>query len=230
MHGNNILSIKSQEFLKNQMHISTSDLIIHIVNNISNSNSLVSDFIEFFIELQLPYIIYSNHVGAIENIKNKTYLNQKFDDYIKKYNIGSKDYEYKIIDLLRHAFINFREGGILQLYQGRETEGWYPKVICDEYIGIEEHIDELDDEITIYRGTTIDEFESKEYGQSWTLDEKIATRFPLSNYESADNERIVLKTNIHKDAIYFYDKHGVEKEVIIDTHKINLITIRRDLK
>ncbi len=152
------------------------------------------------------------------------HLNNELCEYSKKYSIKKDSSTYFIFDNIRHAFINYCSGGILAIYQRREAEGWYPKIIIPFNIGDRKDIELLDNNVVIYRGASKDEYNSKRFAQSWTLDENIAKQFAFNHYEGQpdyrDTIRVVLKTIIDKADIYYHQKDGREKEVIINSNKL----------
>ena len=133
--------------------------------------------------------------------------------------------EYYTFDSIRHAFISFKAGGIYNLYKHREAECWYPKVLIRNNMGISSNVDDLDSEITIFRGTSKEEYDSAIYSQSWTLYRKVAEEFAFKHYENQEDykttSRIVLQTSISKNHVYYYDKYDDEQEIIIDERKLN---------
>jgi hypothetical protein len=134
---------------------------------------------------------------------------------------------YKILDPLRKWYVDFCYGGIMQAYKGIDAEFWYPKIIFKEKI--ESDILELPEKITLYRGTSIDEYDSKSYGQSWSLSKKVAKEFAYKYYsdewkrKSLKLDRIVLKMIVNRKHVLFYEKDSLpnEEEVIIDSKSYN---------
>ncbi|AFK04120.1 hypothetical protein Emtol_2987 [Emticicia oligotrophica DSM 17448] len=77
-----------------------------------------------------------------------------------------------------------------------------------------EFIKSLPDEVTIYRGMSKDEYKSKKYRFSWTLDKSIAEMFAKRNSLLYKTEFVVCKLIIPKDKIVAYFVEREEKEVI----------------
>src|SRR5690625_112443 len=78
----------------------------------------------------------------------------------------------------------------------------------------------LPDQLKIYRGMTVSEADSKEYGISWTLDKKVAEFFAFTygrNLETNDQDKTVVSLDIHKDQIQAIFNGRNEKEIIITT-------------
>ena len=91
-------------------------------------------------------------------------------------------------------------------------------------MGKREDIDLLDNEIIIYRGTSLKEYESGTFSQSWSLDIDIARNFAFSHYFRqkmfSDTMRVVIKTEIIKSEIFYYSNDNNEKEVVINLSNI----------
>lgn len=128
-----------------------------------------------------------------------------------------------VMDSLRHAFGNYADGGLHQLFTRQECEGWYPKVVLDEVLNPND-IDTLPDKIRLYRGTSINEFRTKGYRQSWSTCDKVAHDFAFTHYAIEPwfdkNERVVLKAVISKDHVYFSDQSHCEREVVVNVRKL----------
>ena len=76
---------------------------------------------------------------------------------------------------------------------------------------------ELPNEITIYRGMTIAEFESKEFGISWSLKKEVAEFFAnkyMRNFSTKGEKTKVHKLKISKDQILAYFNERNEHEII----------------
>lgn len=136
-----------------------------------------------------------------------------------------------VLDSLRHAFCSFAYNGLHQLFTRQENENWYPKVILDEELRPND-INKLPDIVVLYRGTDIAEFNSANYGQSWTTCKRIADAFAFKNYIGQswfkNSERVVLETKISKKHAYFSDQSG-EFEVVIDVRNIGCVKIINSL-
>lgn len=138
-----------------------------------------------------------------------------------------------VLDSLRHAFCSFSYNGLHQLFTRQENENWYPKVILDEELRPND-INELPDIVVLYRGTDTAEFNSANYGQSWTTCKEIADAFAFKHYIGQpwfeNSERVVLETRISKKNAYFSDQSG-EFEVVINVKNIGRVKkIKSSLK
>ncbi len=224
--SNNVFSSLSEKYLQDKMSICVFDLNKKILLDFPNNYIFFNYLIEFMMNIKVPYL-YSK-VESLENRKNQEYINDELYSFLNKYNLDEGSSEHFIFDNIRHAFINYKKGGVLRMYQGREAEVWYPKVIINKYMGIKEDIDKLENEIIIYRGTSKDEFNSNKFGQSWSIDKNIACDFAFKHYENQidykNTKRVLLKSKIQKEFVYYYSENGREKEIIIDSKKIVLHT------
>lgn len=219
----NIFSNVGEKFLRDEMNICMVDLIDKIImSDASQHQVLFRKLVDMLISLKLPNE-YST-LGSHKNSENRNYISQQFSKFIEKYNITEEDTAYPIFDNLCHAFIVFKEFGLYGLHKNRAAECWYPKVIIREDIGSRDDIDQLCDEIIAYRGTSKVEYDSKKFGQAWTLAREVADDFAFTHYQGQDfyenTPRIVLKTTINKDFIYYFDKSDDEQELILDERKI----------
>ncbi len=172
-----------------------------------------------------------NKYFPYKNIKTRKYIenkiNTEFAKIDKMHNVKENTTYYNIADVIRHCFLHFCDGGVVQAYTHRETENWYPKIIFKERI--ESNIDDLDEELTVYRGTRRKEYDAKVYGQSWSLSKEVAHKFAFSQYAHSEEyigtRRVVLKANILRNDVLFYakDDQHKEQEVIVESSEIHNI-------
>jgi len=224
-----IFSKKVQEYITNEMSICIDDLTNKILNDVPNSSSFFNELFEYMMQLTTPYTYDYNNSSNPNNKKLRKYLNKKLYGFLEESGFTEDSKEYLILDPICHCFINFKEDGIVRMYKYRLTESWYPKAIVTQFIGIKEDIDELGDEVLIFRGTSQEEFDSGIFGQSWSLSKNIAKEFAFSTYKREEHYkntlRVVLSVTIKKDSIFFYNKnrkeHKREDEVIIDTKTLS---------
>lgn len=210
-----------EDYLKNKMNIDLNHLFEEI-NKFPDDKSLIKEFLEILVSINLPYKEFE--LGDSEFYKNQEYFNEQCKKFWDKNNINNEKDGYYIFDNLRHSFYSYKFGGLIQLYERAEKEDWYPKIVINSFLGKQEDIDLLDNEITIYRGTSFNEYESGIFSQSWSLDEDIARKFAFVHYSGMINfsstDRVLLKTVVNKDSIFYYDKDNNEKEVIINPKDI----------
>lgn len=233
-----IFSNKVQEYITNEMSICIDDLTNKILNDVPNSSWFFNNLFEYMIDLKTICTYDYNDISTLNNKKFRNHLNKKLYGFLEKNGFTEDSEEYPILDTICHCFISFKEDGIVKMYKNRQPEFWYPKVIVTQFIGIKEDIDELGDEVLIFRGTSQEEYETAIFGQSWSLSKNIAKKFAFSTYKREEHYkntlRVVLSATIKKDSILFYDKnrkeHKHEDEVIIDTKTLskNMVTIEEN--
>ncbi len=220
----NIFSSKSSEYLTNEMCICIDDLNHKILSNIPGNYMFFKNLVDFMMDIEVPYEYEVNILRSYNNTKNREFINKQFYNFLATNGLNEESKEHFIFDNIRHAFINFKQGGVLNMYQYREAEVWYPKIIINKFIGSKDDISELDNEITIYRGTSKEEFISGKFGQSWSINKKVAFEFAYVHYKSHENylgtSRVLLETKVKKELIYYFDKNGREQEVIVDSKKL----------
>lgn len=149
-----------------------------------------------------------------------------FNELYQKYSyLHDELYVNEVVDSIRHSFISFWEGGLLELFTYQENEGWYPKIILKEELKPND-IESLPTLLTIYRGCSAREFDEKKFGQSWSTSIDIAKLFAFFHYQGQhwfnEKERVVLKANIEKRNILFSKQSG-EFEVVIDVNRLKNI-------
>ena len=129
----------------------------------------------------------------------------------------------QILDSLRHAFVMFHKDGLEGLWIFQERECWYPKVILNSQLNPCK-INTLTNNITIYRGCDISEYNNKQYGQSWTTKQMIAYAFAYQHYQPHpwfnQQNRIILKADIDRADVYYVGS-GPEDEIAVNPSKLN---------
>lgn len=214
-------------YITQTLHICHQDLIEKILNDAPECFCFFDKLFKFMMELQVPCSYDNDNLSNPTNSINREYLNEQLCKFFYENKYSNVSPAYSIFDSILHAFTHFKQGGILQMYQYRQAEVWYPKVIINKYIGKNEDIYLLKEPIKIYRGTSIEEFESKVYGQSWSLSEEIAYEFAFEHYQSQNwfqvENRLVLSSEISKSDIFYYDKYGQEEEIIVDVSKLKSV-------
>ena len=228
MDKKTIFTKKIAQYITNEMQICIDDLTKKILNDVPDSADFFNRLFEYMISLKVPYE-YENTVMSYNNDENRSHINKMLYNFLEDNDLNEDSDEHFIFDNIRHAFINFKKGGILNMYQYREAEGWYPKVIINSFLGDKEDINTLNFPVQIYRGTSLDEFNSKNFGQSWSISKKIAEEFAFIHYRSQpnyqDSMRVILSTTVDKKDIFYYVENGIEEEVIIDSKKLEDVHI-----
>lgn len=127
---------------------------------------------------------------------------------------------------MTHSVKLFREKGegLLSLFLFSESDSWepLPKIKRNLYSEMRKedqiYYDGLSNEVLLYRGTSIEEYESGKFGQSWSLKKGIANYFAFDLSQEKDNcgVRIVIKTMVKKENIYAYSSQNEEALCIVE--------------
>lgn len=190
-----------------------------------NIVKLISEYISI-VESTNTTIITSNNFDIAECI------NAHFNSVIKQLSLDNSSEIYNVIDSFRHAFLSYATGGLRNLYLNQENEGWYPKVKITKVLEPNQ-IDILPSHFQVYRGCNISELNNVDYGQSWSLSEKIAFDFAFKIYADDfnkwfdSNKRAVLTTTLSKEDIFYYSNDRGEDEVIVDIKKLRKVTLHK---
>lgn len=223
MRNIDVFSKEGELFLKDKMCICLEDLNTKILNDAFEEKDFFKCLIDFFLTLEFPYD-YNNKLQYYEKEENKDFLQENLERFFLINNVEEDTKAMKIYEELYHALRSFAGEGLEGLYIHRAAECWYPKVIIKSIIGDKSFINELDDIITIYRGTSQDEFESRIYGQSWSLEMTQAENFAFVHYKGYEKYlntiRVVIEAKINKKDIYYYRKFHAEKEIVINPLKL----------
>lgn len=223
MSNRDIFSEEGELFLKDKMCICLEDLNAKILNDASDEKDFFKCLIDFFITLKFPYDGNDN-LEYYERDENEDFLLDQLSIFLLSKGLEKDTNAMKIYDELYHALRSYVSEGLEGLYIHRAAECWYPKVIIKSIIGDRNYIDELDDIITIYRGTSKDEFDSKAYSQSWSLEKTQAANFAFIHYigheKYLNTTRVVIEAKINKKDIYYYRKSHAEKEIVINPLKL----------
>jgi hypothetical protein len=219
-----IFSDEGEKYLKDEMNICVDNLSQKILSDHPNNCIFFKELVDFIVEMRLPHKYVKE--TSIHYAKNNRFMAKEFQEFLKHHCLNDESPEYYIYDVIRHAFVHFKSGGILEMYKYRDTGKWYPKIIIRKQLGLIDNIDELENETIAYRGMSKNEFDSKSFGQSWTIDENVAREFAFEHYkelsEYMNTIRVVVKTKIQKEFIYHFDKNGREKELIVDERSIDV--------
>ena len=211
----NIFDYKTKVFFKNDMCINISIYEERIMK-------YSKEHVDYFRELGRFIIGY--------NIDNPMQFIDESQKLQKKYKISS-DNSIETAHVLTHSVKLFREkgGGLLSLFLFSESDSWEPLPVIKKslYSEMDEEdqifYDNLPDKVMVYRGTSMKEYETGKFGQSWTLDKSVAKYFAFKLTQEKDNSvgiRIVLKTCIDKSNIYAYSRQNEEALCIIESDNI----------
>ena len=223
MSNKDVFSEEGKLFLKDKMCICLEDLNDKILNDAPDEKDFFKCLIDFFLTLRFSYDDNGN-LDYYERCENKDFLEDQIEIFLLSKNLEEDTTAMKIYNELYFALRSYVHEGLEGLYIHRTAECWYPKIIIKSIMGNRSFIDELDDIITIYRGTSKDEFDSKVYGQSWSLEKTQAENFAFVHYKGQEKYlntiRVVIEAKINKEDIYYYRKFHAEKEIVINPLKL----------
>lgn len=171
-------------------------------------------------------------VEALENFTlslSCSNAKEEINSFSRRYLELVSDCEFEeFIDSMRHAFITYSQGGLLDLFLHQENEAWYPRVKLKHALTPND-IDTLCDLVPVYRGCDLIESNTREYGQSWSKSEEVAREFAFVHYSSqawfCKAARCVLKATTHKDHVFYSDQSKYEQEVVVDTEKLRNVEL-----
>ena len=129
-----------------------------------------------------------------DQLNDKDYWKVLSDAYTGSDNL------FRFSDEIKEAFIEERK--------------FRPKLMSRKDL---KHYNNLPEVITIYRGMTIEEFESGYFGVSWTLSKKVAEFFANQygrNHDTSHLPKIVHKLEVPKQLICAYFSGRNEQEVV----------------
>lgn len=153
-----------------------------------------------------------------ENVAEE-FINNYFREIVE---VIESDSAKQVLDALRHSFSCYAYNGLHQLYTRQENECWHPKIKLTEVLEPND-IESLPQDITLYRGCDIGEFENQSFGQAWTTSLEVAREFAYVHYRSQgwfdERTRVVLKAIFSKNHVLFSDQ-SIEYEVVIDVDRL----------
>lgn len=137
-----------------------------------------------------------------------------FNDFLKSFQCPADGIVCdKLFDFFNYIRL-FNDGGILSLYKGRQAEWNGPKVKIKRADVPGSDIHHLANNELIYRGMSVEELQSGDFGQSWTIDASVARRFASETYSDKPAGIVVMTKLNLPDAIY-HSKTDPECEVIV---------------
>lgn len=164
-----------------------------------------------------------------ESLIEKFYLQnnliiQDFNDFSSKNSLENNTDLFNTLYELFNNIKQYKNGGKLGLFKEREAAWGLPSNILNP-IDISDCGDlaEVADKIEIFRGMSQEEYDSGDFGQSWSTDCATALKFAREIY--SDNvEGIVVKTTLDKGNALHYDKNK-EFEVIMIKGSITQLSV-----
>lgn len=197
--ANNMISDKSKNLLE-QMRIDSDEYFSSLHKKFGDDYKVFADILDNF------------------DCKSKTEPKSAFGDFWQQ-KYASYPIESELCNSAFELFNNlkrFYSGGVFELFKTKQVEWGAPPIrIKREDVPTNSDIEQLEDEVTIYRGLSPDEFESKNFAQSWTIDLETARRFAHEIYKDKI-KGIVVKTVVSRDKVIYFDASDNEREVIIE--------------
>lgn len=193
-----------------------------ILSKYPTKKQLIEEYLEYLIDYSFPYD--SPVIGSLEQHRNNKDYEKYYTNFWKDNDINDKKLYYKLFDNFWRIIKHFKIGGIIYAYEKMDSEdSYYPKIILNKYYGIDDDINNLDESITIYRGTSRDEYDSGDFSQSWSLSCDIAKKFAFEHYTwcKLGTCRVILKTNITKSDIFYFNRNNTEQEVIVNSNNLD---------
>ena len=215
---NNIFTVETINFIKNEMCINPEEYISKI--------QLYNERIQSVFKNLGIYLIESREITDEFSIDDTYRLGAYSLLTSNGLDLSEVKNEFEIADIMIRAFSRYKRHGLLHLYTGAESDCWDPlptitKSLYNEMEQWEQNIfDKFNNILTIYRGTSYQEYESYIFSQSWTLDKDKAGyfAFQLGEDKYIGTERVVIEAKIGKNDIFAYIEQ--EKECIINPNEI----------
>lgn len=180
--------------------------------------------ISFFVKCVRMQVAYGYRCdpASFEDSPAEKAINKYYIEEVEKFDSAEAA---AVLDSIRHAFCSFAYNGVHQLFSRQENESWYPKVVLDCELK-PNSIDSLPEEVVLYRGTDVLEYDQASFGQSWSTEERVAHDFAYKHYESQSwfkrEVRVVLKTRYSRRFVY-YASLAPEYEVVVDVGRIGRV-------
>lgn len=161
--------------------------------------------------IRLVDSLISTHHDVTHNPKDT------FNEFCEKHEIkGDSDFYPYLYEVLNNLSV-FNQDGLFALFKFRNPEWGTPRVTLNEQdITTNSDTGSLDEVVTIYRGMSIKEYETKNFSQHWTSSFEDAKRFACDTYSDEPNG-IIVEAKIKKEDILYCDKNDSEKELIPKT-------------
>lgn len=119
----------------------------------------------------------------------------------------------QIYDLFNYLRL-YREGGVFKLFKERQAEWMGPKIRINELDVPPWDPVNLKEPIIVYRGMSKTEYDSGDFGQSWSIRHEVAHRFATETY-SDTGPGIVGKAILNIGSVLHFDPQDCEGEVIV---------------
>lgn len=201
--------------------VQASDIKKHMIFDLNSIDRLTSMGIDaklyeqsLILEFSDKAFIFQELVVAFWKKQGHEMSTESFNQFYAKRGYqtqgGIHDKAYDFFNYLRL----FNNDGKLGLYKGRQAEWEGPRIKLEKSDVPNSNISDLAGISEIYRGMSIDEFQSENFGQSWTIDILTAERFARGIYHDKP-DGIVAVTKLDLANVIYHSKDDNEREVII---------------
>lgn len=193
---------------------------ISIIKVPHHSDNLTDDFFQDLQRIQeeqrltLEKWFIENDISFEDQLMQSSSVDKmkKFIEFKDRF-VTDKSYWEQLADCYLHNNNNYRLlPEIKQLFLA-EKSGRENLMSEDD----RDFLKKLPDEIKIYRGMTVEEFQGANYGISWTLNMSIAKFYAdtfIHNYETRGKDSIVKELTVKKEDIIAYFSGRKEEEII----------------
>ena len=204
-------------FLSNEMYINVQEFEQYLFSEFGDKAS--------FFDMTVDFMLQDEANKAFENI-NIMEFSQVRKEFWGRFSgfLSSHDYEdCSVFDYcyeLFNYFCSYYYGGLSTLFKDR-SPGWNgPRIYLTNRISNEEQLIGLPNEITVYRGMSLTEYNSYSFGMSWSLDVEVAKRFAV-NQSNTGIKTIVVQSSLKKCNVLYHDPSDHEKEIVVKNGLIN---------
>jgi hypothetical protein len=207
-----IFDVQSMDFLSNELCININEFERYLSDRFGSEtqcfNVLVSFLLKDEAKRKLPTLDVMNQNFERERLNKRAFEHIRDSFTI---NDDQEDYLYEIMCY----FFWYYSGGIKGLFKHRQAESEGPRIYLEERITDTEVIEShLPLSVTAYRGMSLEELDSNSFGMSWTLCKSKAEEFAFTVY-SGKPRGTVVRSQIERGSILYYDPTDNEKEVVV---------------
>ncbi|MFT6900762.1 MAG: hypothetical protein ACJAXS_000942 [Colwellia sp.] len=207
-----IFDIPNEAFLSNELFINVVEFETYLSERFGSETECFNMLLNFILQddakQKLPTLdVMSQYTEseclarrAFEHIRENLTINDDQEDYLHE---------------IMCYFYWYYSGGLKCLFKRRQADNEGPRIYLKKRITDTEVIDSyLPLSVTAYRGMSLEELNSNIFGMSWTLCKNKAEEFAFTTY-SGKPRGVVVKAQIERASILYYDPEDDEKEVVV---------------
>ena len=215
-------SKKCSDFLSRKLCIDIAEFEYELESKFGETSLIFDGLIEFMIDDDSLHAVSDLDVNSqlveFDNFNDKCFKHLKS---LASINEEVSDYAYEMMCYFQRYYC----GGLAELFKYRQAENLGPRVYLKNRIMDDCIINKsLPSEIDVYRGMSVAEFDSYQYGMSWSLNEEIAKKFAFTTYYGQPRG-VVVKARINRGMVLYYDPTDHEKEVVVGNNSINEVLL-----